>query len=119
MATFPSLKTGVVTQYPLEVMTGQASQVIRFLDGTDQRYLTHPRALRAWQIHLDLLDEDEINSLETFFRGQLGGYSSFVFPDPVSGSGVPFCRFGEDLLLTEYQEVDNGASSFWVIETYG
>ena len=119
MATFPALKTGAVAQYPLQVITGQASQVIRFIDGSDQRYMTHVRALRTWEIHLDLLDEDEISSLEAFFRGQLGSYSTFVFPDPISGSNIPFCRFGEDSLLTDYQDVDNGASSFWVIETYG
>ncbi|HLH01675.1 MAG TPA: hypothetical protein VKX25_02815 [Bryobacteraceae bacterium] len=119
MAAFPLLKTGSVTQYPLQAMTGQASQVIRFLDGTDQRYMTHARPLRAWQIHLDLLDEDEISSLEAFFRGQLGGYSTFDFPDPISGSSVPFCRLGDDTLVTEYLETDNAASSFWIIETYG
>lgn len=119
MATFPSLKSGAITQYPLESMTGQGAQVIRFLDGTDQRYLTHGRALRAWQVHLNLLDEDEISSLETFFVEQLGGYSTFTFPDPVSESDVSFCRFGDDSLVTNYQETDDAGSSFWIIETYG
>lgn len=119
MATFPSLKTGAVTQYPLEITTGQGSQVIRFLDGTDQRYLLHGRMLRAWQIHLELLDEDEISALEEFFNGQQGGYSKFVFPDPYSGTDVASCRFGGDVLLSDYEGVDSASTSFWVIETDG
>ena len=119
MATFPILKSGAVTQYPLQAMTGQASEVIRFLDGTDQRYMTHAQPLRAWQIHLESLDENEVSSLEAFFRAQLGAYSTFVFPDPISGSSIPSCRFGADLLVTEYQDIDQASSSFWVIETYG
>jgi hypothetical protein len=119
MATFPLLKTGAVAQYPFETTSGQGSQVLRFIDGTDQRWLTHGSTLRAWRIQLDLLDEDEISSLEAFFRGQLGGYSKFTFPDPYSGTNVPACRFAEDSLVTDYADTDHCAVAFWVIETYG
>lgn len=119
MATFPLLKTGAVTQYPLEATSGLGSQVIRFLDGTDQRYLLHGRMLRAWQIHLQLLDENEISALEAFFAAQSGAYFPFVFPDPYSGTNVPACRFAEDSLITDYEGTDNARSSFWVIETDG
>ncbi len=119
MTTFPLLSTGAVTQYPLEIVTGQASQVIRFLDGTDQRYRMQGRMLRQWQIKLDLLNEDEIEALQNFFVGQLGDYSSFVFMDPYSGTGVPNCRFATAAFSAMYEAVDLGAASFWVIETNG
>ena len=119
MGSFPLLSTGAVTQYPLEIATGQGIQVVRFLDGTDQRYRMQGRMFRRWQIHLSLLNESETHALEAFFMAQLGGYSTFVFPDPYSGTEVANCRFAEDNFLSEYDAVDISRSSFWVIETNG
>jgi hypothetical protein len=119
MNAFPLLSTGAVTQYPLGVVRGQGGQVIRFLDGSYQRYSIQARMLRQWQIHLDLLNEDEIQELEAFFVAQLGGYSTFIFPDPFSGTAVPNCRLAADAWLSEYVSADNSETSFWVIETNG
>ncbi|MBV8864868.1 MAG: DUF2460 domain-containing protein [Acidobacteriaceae bacterium] len=116
---FPLLSTGAVAQYPLIVTTGQSSQVIRFLDGTDQRYRMQGRMLRQWEIRLELLSESEIQALESFFAAQLGGYSTFVFPDPYSGANVPNCRFAEDAFVSGYEAADISRASFWVIETNG
>jgi hypothetical protein len=119
MNTFPFLSTGAVTQYPLGIATGQSSQVIRFLDGTDQRFRIQGRMLRRWQIRLDLLNESEIGALEAFFNSQLGTYSAFVFPDPCSGAEVPNCIFGADAFSSDYEGVDVSSASFWVVETNG
>ena len=119
MTTFPLLSTAAVTQYPLEIVTGQASQVIRFLDGSDQRYRMQGQMLRQWQIKLDLLNEDEIQALQAFFVGQLGDYSPFIFTDPYSGAGVPNCRFAGGAFSTTYEAVDMSATSFLVIEANG
>jgi len=119
MATFPTLSTGAVAQYPLGMNTSQGTQVIRFLDGSDQRYLTQSRALRQWEIRLDLLNEEEIQQLEAFFISQQGDYSAFVFPDPYSGADVPNCRFGSSGFISEYLGVNVSSTSFWVIETNG
>lgn len=117
--TFPLLNSGAVTQYPASQTSGQAVQVIRFVDGSDQRYLMQGRTLRQWQIQLALLTENELQQLEAFFASQEGDYVSFVFPDPISGNGIPNCRFGNPTLLTEYAGVNAGSASFWVIETNG
>ncbi|HEY7306505.1 MAG TPA: hypothetical protein VH601_20435 [Bryobacteraceae bacterium] len=119
MATFPLLASGAVTQYPVPQTSGQAVQVIRFLDGSDQRYLTQGRILRQWQIRLSLLTDRELEQIETFFSAQQGDYASFQFPDPISGTIVPNCRFGTPSLVTEYAGIDKGLTSFWVIETNG
>ncbi len=119
MAIFPVLSTGAVTQYPLGVTTSQSAQVIRFIDGTDQRFRTQGRMLRQWQIHLSLLNEDELTAIEAFFVEQLGGFSIFTFPDPYSGTAVANCRFGQDALQLELEGVDASSTSFWVIETNG
>ena len=119
MATFPILCTGAIAQFPLGVTTSGLTQVIRFIDGLDQRYLNHGRMLRRWQIHLRLLNEDELAAVEGFYFEQLGGFSTFTFPDPYSGSAVPNCRFGQDALLLDWTDLDTCSTSFWVIETNG
>lgn len=119
MAIFPVLSTGAVTQYPLPMTSGQAVQVVRFLDGSDQRYPMQGRTFRSWQIKLDLLNESEIQQIEAFFASQQGDYGTFVFPDPYSGANVVNCRLGAPSLITEYVEADTCSTSFWVIETNG
>jgi phage-related protein len=119
MATFPLLSSGAVTQYPTVLSTGQAVQVIRFLDGSDQRYLTQGRAFRRWQIRLDLLNETEMAQLEAFFLAQQGDFSSFVFPDPISETNVANCRLGAPGFVSAYLGVDVGSTSLVVIETNG
>ncbi len=119
MTTFPMLTSGAVTQYPLLQNSGQAVEVIEFLDGIDQRYLMQGRALRQWQIQLSLLSDIEIQQIESFFNAQQGDYGTFTFPDPISGTGVPNCRLGASGLLTEYTGVGSNSTSFWVIETNG
>lgn len=119
MSTFPLLSSGAVTQYPTAFVTGQSVQVIRFLDGAEQRYLTQGRAFRSWQIRLDLLKENEIAQVESFFIGQQGDYSTFVFPDPISGSLVPNCRLAAPRLVSEYIGPDVGSVSLIVMETNG
>lgn len=118
MAAFPILTSGSVMQYPAAVTSGQGAQTIRFLDGSDQRYLTQRKPLRQWQIRLDLLNGNEIEQLESFFAAN-ADYSLFTFPDPFSGTDVPNCRFGQPQLITEYDSTGAHSTSFWVIETYG
>lgn len=119
MATFPLLSTGSVAQFPAGLTSGQTAEVIRFLDGSDQRYLMQKSMLRQWQIRLDLLNETEVQQIEGFFISVQGDYATFDFPDPFSNTIVPSCRLGAPGMVSEYLGVDNSTTSFWVIETYG
>jgi phage-related protein len=119
MATFPALSSGAVAQYPVSVVYGQSVQVIRFLDGSDQRFLNQGRQYRRWQIRLDLLNESEMNQLEAFFLAQQGEYSVFDFPDPLSNQTVPNCRLGTAEITCDFVGIDRGSSTLWVIETNG
>ena len=119
MANFPLLSSGAVTQYPTTLTSGQNVQVIRFLDGTDQRYLSHGKTLRQWEIRLDLLNDSEAQQLEAFFVAQQGDYATFVFPDPISGSDVVNCRFAAPGWVGEYLGVGVSSTSLLVIETNG
>ena len=119
MNSFPKLSTQAVMQYPAPMTTGQGAQVIRFLDGSDQRYLMQGRSYRTWRIQLELLNEAEIAQLEVFFAQQSGDYSTFVFPDPFSGTTVANCRFASPEMVTTYSDIDDGSALIWVIETNG
>lgn len=119
MATFPLLSSNAVTQYPAPLALVRAGRIVRFIDGSDQRFIALGKTLRSWQIKLSLLNETELSQLEIFYEAQAGEYSLFDFVDPFSGSTVPNCRFGAPTFITAYQATDVGASSFWVIETNG
>jgi hypothetical protein len=119
MLTFPALSTGAVAQYPLPLSYTSPVEIIRFIDGTDQRFMARGKSLRSWHVQLSFLNEDEIHQLENFFESLRGQYSLFYFPDPYSGLTVPNCVIGESTLVTDYLATDLSSSSFWVVETNG
>ncbi len=119
MMQFPTLTSGAVMQYGTPVGSVWPAQVIRFLDGTDQRFLLNGTPLRRWLIDLRLLNESEIAALEAFFSALSGEYLTFSFPDPFSGTSVPNCRIGAPEFISEYQGVDIATTSMWVVETNG
>jgi hypothetical protein len=119
MDSFPLLSSGAVSQYPTQALRGQGIGIIRFLDGSDQRFLHTPRNLRRWCIELSLLSDAEIASLELFFNTHKGVFSPFVFTDPASNSQIPNCRFATSEMNTEYVSVNANSTSIWIMETNG
>jgi phage-related protein len=89
MATFPTLRTGAVAQYPLSRSVRFETQSVRFLDGSRQRFRIKGAGLRHWSVQLSLLDEQELGSVIAFVEQQ--GGSPFAFTDPLSGTVVPRC----------------------------
>ena len=92
-------------------------EVIRFMDGSDQRYLTRGKPLRRWLIKLDELTEAELGQLEQFFESAQGNFGSFEFPDPFSGANIPNCRVANPYLLTEYAATGSGSVALMVEES--
>lgn len=117
MATFPVLSTGAVGQYPMARGVSYNVEVIRFMDGSDQRYLTRGKPLRRWLIKLDQLTEAELGRLEQFFDSAQGNFESFDFPDPFSGTPIPNCRIANPYLLTEYVAAGSGSAALMVEES--
>lgn len=89
MATFPTLKTGTVAQYPLNRSTSLTSQAVRFLDGSRQTYQIDGAGLRRWQLTLDLLDEAEVSAVIDFAEEIATG--TFAFTDPLTGETAAKC----------------------------
>jgi hypothetical protein len=116
LASFPTLKTGAIAQYPSGRERDFSTQIFRFLDGSEQRFPGYGAPLRKWTIQLSLLDESELVNLEQFFEGQGGRAGSFSFVDPFDGTTYPSCSFGSDTLALEYSTFAGGETSVIVKE---
>lgn len=89
MATFPLLKTGAVTQYPLLRSTNVSTQSVRFLDGSRQTFSINGGGLRRWSVSLNLLDETEVSAVLKFAESV--GTGTFTFTDPGTGETANKC----------------------------
>jgi hypothetical protein len=119
MATFPQLKTGAVAQYPATRTFRFQNQILRFLDGTDQRYRDSAGPLYAWEIRLDQLDETEMAEMQAFFLANQGSFASFAFTDPWSGQVYQNCSLAsDDMNITSLAEMRT-STSFMVIQNRG
>ena len=98
MASFPKLKTGAVMQYPAPRELRFATEVVRFLDGAEQRYREYRGLVRRWTVQLELLDETELAALEIFFVETQGGFGSFAFTDPWDGREYAGCSIDQESL---------------------
>ena len=103
----PVLKTGAVAQYPAERRLEYRTEVVRFADGSEQRY-REAGALRRWVIRLDLLNEAEMAALAEFFEANQGAVGSFEFIDPWSGTAYPDCSVEGDALELEWVSEGRG-----------
>jgi hypothetical protein len=102
MLTFPTLKTGSVVQYPFAAAETFGVEVLQFLAGDEQRYLTTSGSLRKWTVRLDLLDEAELKAVEQFFQSATGSFAAFSFTDPASGTVHPSCFVTTDSLTENF-----------------
>jgi len=116
VATFPSLKTGAVAQYPSDRQQNFSTQVFRFLDGSEQRFPAYGATLRQWVIRLDLLDELELENLEQFFEDEGGRAGTFSFTDPWDGTVYASCSFGSDDLALQFEDMARGKTQVTVKE---
>jgi len=116
MATFPTLKTDAVAQYPASRILRFQNQTLRFVDGTEQRYRDSAGPLHRWVIRLSQLDEGEMDALETFFAANEGAFTSFAFTDPWDGTVYPSCSFGGDELDESFSAELRGGTTLLVIE---
>jgi uncharacterized protein (TIGR02217 family) len=116
MAEFPRLKTAAVAQYPATRTESFRNQVLRFLDGSEQRYRNSKGALRRWEIRLELLDDSELAAMESFFAARQGRFESFAFTDPWDGTTYPDCSLANDEMETAVAAEMRGATALTVVE---
>ncbi|MFZ0593668.1 MAG: DUF2460 domain-containing protein [Bryobacteraceae bacterium] len=119
MANFPVLSTGAIAQYPVSRATTFATEVIQFLDGSEQRCMMRGKLLRRWQLTLTQLSEEELLAIEEFFDANQGNFGLFTFTDPLTGAVVPNCRLQNPSIITQYLAVGNGSAVVLIEETNG
>ena len=103
---FPQLRTNAWAQYPATRSIRFQNQLLRFVDGTSQRYRDSSAALLEWQIRLDLLDDGEMAAVEQFFADNQGAFASFAFADPWDGQLYANCSLATgDLTLRSLSEM--------------
>lgn len=96
MASFPLLKTGAAAQYPLDYGLRYATQFVRFMDGSQQKFPLYGTGLRRWTLKLDLLSEDELASVTAFVEQQ--GSAPFAYTDPATGAVASSCVISGECL---------------------
>jgi hypothetical protein len=119
MAEFPLLSTGAVAQYPVSRASTYATEVIQFVDGSQQRCMSRGKLLRRWQLTLTQLSDAELLAIEHFFESAQGNFGLFTFTDPITGNSVPNCRLQDPYILTQYLAVGNGSAVVVIEETNG
>src|SRR5437879_574409 len=101
MSSFPVLKTGAVLQFPASRALEFSTDVIQFIDGSEQRFRGYAGQYRLWMIRLNALDETELQKMRSFAQDN-GATGLFSFTDPWDGTVYPSCRIDgtgiEDLL---------------------
>jgi hypothetical protein len=116
MATFPVLKTSAVAQYPASNTLRFQNQVLRFLDGTDQRYRDFSGPLHEWEIRLSDVDEREMTEIERFFAANQGHFGCFAFTDPWDGQAYPNCSIASDEMDFTFASEMRGAVSLKIVQ---
>ena len=114
MASFPTLKTGAVAQYPLQTGSRYASQAVQFLDGSRQSYRIQGPALRRWSIQLNGLDEGELADVIAFVEQQC--LAPFPFTDPVSGQTASRCIIAGQKMDAVMKQEENGQATLVIEE---
>lgn len=119
MSDFPKLRTGAVAQYPARRQTLFQTQVVRFVDGTEQRFREYGGPRHAWVIALELLGDDEISAIGDFVESVAAGDGTFAFTDPWDGTVYPSCRLADDTFLSKHDEENRGRTSLTIVESGG
>lgn len=116
MAAFPKLSTGAFAQYDASYDLAFRTQVIRYVDGSEQRYAGCGTPGRRWTIALRQLTPSESAQVLSFFRAQRGREGTFSFTDPWTGLEHPSCSFDTDGIRTQVNDELNASTSLVIRE---
>lgn len=119
MNEFPRLKTGAVAQYPVARTKAYSTQVLRFMDGSEQRFRDYSAPLHRWVLRLHQLDEQELARIDEFFRSQQGQAGTFSFTDPWTGQQFSACSLEEGVLVSDLTEPGRGSATVVIREERG
>ena len=116
MASFPKLSTGALAQYGSSYTLAFQTRVIRYVDGSEQRYADRGTPVRRWTIALRQLTPGELAAVQEFFREQRGREGTFSFTDPWTDSEHTTCCFDADVLETQANDELNASATLVIRE---
>ena len=100
-------------------MVRYQNQIVRFLDGSEQRYRDAAGPLHEWEIPLAQLDEAEMAAFSAFLDANQGAFASFSFTDPWDSTAYPNCSLAADELGVTAAAEMNGSTRLTVRENRG
>src|SRR5437660_674934 len=96
MSAFPILKTGAVIQVPASRTIQFATDVVQFIDGSEQRFRSYAQPYHRWSVKFDALDETELQNIRAFVQRVNGAAGLFSFKDPWDGTVYAKCSLEGD-----------------------
>jgi hypothetical protein len=116
MSTFPTLKSGVVAQYPAQRSLTKSTWIGQFVDGSEQRFRLEATPLHRWTINLSLLAETEVAAIRDFIVNMSGRFESFSFTDPWDGTTYANCSLDSDSNAVEWLSENNARTKLLIRE---
>lgn len=113
---FPRLKTAAVQQYGSSVSSRFATRVLRFVDGTEQRFPVEKGAGKKWVLRYAQLAEGELAALDDFFLAMQGPTQEFTFEDPETGVRHERCRLMREELALHLDAEHGGSLEIEIVE---
>jgi len=116
MSTFPVLKTGAVIQVPTSRTMQFATDVVQFVDGSEQRFRSYAQPYHRWIVKFDALDEAELRNIRAFVQQVNGAAGLFSFTDPWDGTVYPTCTLEGDTTTDSLTGAMQGGTSLSIRE---
>lgn len=101
-ASFPAIRTGVVTQLPFTTSLRFKTLRNDLPGGQRYSYAARSTPLRAWTLEFAAITPTELATLFDFFAAMLGGLRQFSFTDPRDGVTYTKCAFASEQLDIRY-----------------
>ena len=119
MSAFPVLNSSAVLQFPASRTLSDSTDIVQFIDGTEQKYRAYGRPVHTWEIKLDALGEDEVQRVMTFVRQVRGPLDTFSFTDPWDGVVYPSCSLASEAAAAEFLDASRARTGLVIRENRG
>jgi hypothetical protein len=114
MPNLPSLQSGSTVQYPFVTSLRYSTGIIRFVDGSEQRF-SHTRGVhRTWTVGLRDLNPSEIEAVAAFATSS--DKQAFTFYDPVTGEVHSQCTLLAQPVTVEHADEQRAHLSLTIVE---
>lgn len=114
MPNLPSLQSGSTVQYPFVTSLRYSTGIIRFVDGSEQRFSQTGDAQRTWTVALRDLNPSETEAVAAFVESS--DNQAFTFHDPVTGEVHSQCRLFVEPVAVEYADEQRAHLSLTIVE---